>query len=667
MKRKFLIFVSIICLFGLNTLFSQDNPVLLTVAGEKITRDEFLAVYNKNNVQADVIDKKSLEEYLELFINFRLKVKEAEELGMDTAKSFVQELSGYRKQLAQPYLTDKDVTENLIKEAYERMKTDIRASHILMRVAEDALPKDTLEAWNKIMNIRKRILDGEDFGKLAYEYSEDPSARDRAEAENRPAIKGNSGDLGYFTVLQMYYPFETGAYNTKINDISMPVRTPLGYHIIKPTAKRESLGQVQVAHIMLRTNPGVSDEEANNVREKAFEIYKKIQEGSDFAELAKQYSEDRGSAGKGGILPWFGTGRMVPEFDSATFALKKAGDVSKPTQSIYGWHIIKLLERKPLPTWDEAKAELRVKIQKDGRSNLSKIAIINKIKKEYKFKENKKNLAPVYAQIDSSYYIGQWEYPKMSNLKKPLFTLAKQNYTQSDFMRFIESRQTPGVTGNIEQLINKQYIAFVEETCLTVENEKLEEKYPEFKALMREYRDGILLFELTDQKVWSKAVKDTMGLQEFHNENKLKYMWGKRLNADIYSCQNPETATLLREQLKAFADAPDTVDVQKEVLNALNAQSQLNVRLISGLFQADDHDVLSKIEWEKGLTPNVELNGLTFVVNVHDVELPRPKTLDEAKGIITADYQARLEARWIADLKAKFPVQVDKKVFDAIK
>ncbi|MBU1718312.1 MAG: peptidylprolyl isomerase, partial [Bacteroidetes bacterium] len=411
----------------------------------------------------------------------------------------------------------------------------------------------------------------------------------------------------------------------------------------------------------------MTEEEETAAKAKANEIYSKLVAGEDFVELAKQYSEDRGTSNKGGILPWFGTGRMVPEFDSATYLLKTNGDFSKPVRTLYGYHIIKLMDKKPIPTWDDAKSELKVRIQKDGRSRLSKLAVISRIKKDYKFKESRKTIAALYPLIDSSFFAGKWEAPKVNNLTKKMFNIGKNIYTQNDFAKFIESHQTPNVIGSIEVLVNKQYDAFVEDECVKYENERLEDKYPEFKALMKEYRDGILLFELTDQKVWSKAVKDTSGLKAFYDQNKLKYMWGKRADADIYVCKDAAAAEKVAVLLKELAPASDTLNIPKAIQSKINMDSQLNVKIETGLFQVEDHPALSKFAWQEGVSGPISADNSAVLVFIRGIELPRPKTLEEAKGIITADYQTNLENAWIVALKQKYPVKVNEQVLKDIK
>ena len=377
-------------LFGFGA-FAQNTNTLMTVGGDKVGKQEFENVFKKNNSKlAANPDEKTVREYLDLYINFKLKVLEAKNYGMDTAAAFKKELAGYRKQLAAPYLTDKEVTEQLINEAYDRSKKEIRASHILINCKEDASAKDTLAAYNKIMAIRKKILEKkEDFGKVAMESSEDPSA------------KTNKGDLGFFSVFAMVYSFENACYKAKQGTVTMPFRTKYGYHIVKVVDSRPAQGEVKVAHIMLRATAKLSKEDSLRNQNKINEVYKMLEGGQKFEELAKQYSEDKGSAKNGGILPVFGTGKMVPEFESEAFALKNVNDYSKPFTTSYGWHIVKLVERKSLPSFDAAKADIKAKISRDSRADINKQSFIVKLKKEYKFIETPASLKKFYSMISS--------------------------------------------------------------------------------------------------------------------------------------------------------------------------------------------------------------------------------------------------------------------------
>jgi len=661
MKRVIIYAISVLFCTMLNAQVNDD--VLLTVAGEKITKNDFLNVYKKNNVKDDVMDRKSLDEYLNLYINFKLKVKEAEEQKLDTFTSFKTELAGYRKQLAQPYLTDKQVDDNLVIEAYDRQQWDLRASHILIKLNKDALPEDTLAAYKRIMKIRERILKGEPFDKVAKETSEDNSARDREDPNSGSTVKGNGGDLGYFTVLDMIYPFENGAYNTKVGEVSMPIRTDYGYHLVKVTNKKPAMGKVVVAHIFVSVPKDAKPEDMASFKTKIDEAYAKLKSGSKFEDMAKEYSDDKGSAAKGGVLPGFGVNRMVPEFIEAIGKLKNPNDYSEPVQTVYGWHIIKLVEKTPIKSFDEEKAQLKSRIIKDSRSNKSKESVVNRIKYEYGFKEIPGVIKDFYTVVDSSIFDAKWEMTKAAGLTKTMFTIGDKAVNEQDFAKFIGIKQPKRNKMNIVAFINERYNAFVGESCIQYEDAKLEQKYPEFKSLMKEYRDGILLFELTDKKVWSKAIQDTTGLKDFYEKNKNKYMWDERLDASIFTCQNEKIAKSTRKLLKSYDSGKLS---QADLLKKINTDTIPSLKIERKLFNKKDNAIIDKIKWEKGVSDNMLVDNKTVFVMVHRLVAPEPKQIKEAKGLITADYQNYLEEEWIKQLRTKYPYEINQAVFESL-
>lgn len=662
MKRVLFIVLLNVVVFG--CLKAQNNdPALLTVAGEKVSKSEFLNVYKKNNIKGEVMDRKSLEEYLELFINFKLKVKEAEEQKLDTFTSFKTELAGYRKQLAQPYMTDKDVDEGLIKEAYDRAQWDIRASHILIRVDKNATPEDTLAAFNKIMKIRDRILKGESFESLAKEASEDPSARDREDPNSKSIVKGNGGDLGYFSVLDMIYPFENAAYNTKVGSISMPVRTDYGYHLIKVVNKKPAMGKVVVAHIFVSVPKDAKPEDLAGYKNKIDEAYTKLKGGTKYEDLVTEYSDDKGSAAKGGVLPAFGVNRMVPEFIDALTKLNNIGDYSEPVQTAYGWHIIKLIERKPIKSFEDEKAQLKTRIIKDTRSEKSKESVINRIKNENNFKEFPETLKDFYAVVDSTMLEGKWEASRSQHLTKTMFVIGNQNFTQTDFAQYLASKQSKGSKISLRALVNEKYDQYVEDMVLNFEDSKLETKYPEFKSLMKEYRDGIMLFELTDKKVWSKAIQDTTGLKEFYEPNKTKYMWDQRLDASIFTCKDASVAKGARKLVKNVMNGSLTED---DLLKKINIDSIPVLKIEHKKFLKGDNVMIDSVKWEKGISADMLKNNKTVFIVVYKVVAPEPKSIKEAKGLITADYQNYLEKEWIDQLRKKYSYEVNKDVFESL-
>jgi peptidyl-prolyl cis-trans isomerase SurA len=688
------------------TVSAQTDPTLLTIDGKPITKSEFEAVYKKNNGKDMSAEKKTVREYLDLFINFKLKVKEAEQMGLDTAASFTQELNGYKKQLSAPYLTDKDVTDNLVKEAYERNKTEVNASHILVKCAEDALPKDTIEAWQRI-NIIKNIISGKPVSKAQLEEYEanvkknqysgkaKPTAQDSAEVKKKinsikdidtqskiieakkdkkndlfeqvakivsedPSAKDNGGNLGYFTTLEMVYPFENAAFNTKPGSVSNIVRTRFGYHILKVIDKRPNSGEILTAHIMLRLTKEMKHDDSVKVKQKIDEIYTKLKAGEKFDELAKNFSEDKQTNTSGGQLSWFYERKFpVAEFAQRAFALKNNGDYTEPFMTKYGWHIVKRLDKHELPTFDAMKQELKTKVSRDSRSYLSKTSFIAKVKKEYNFKEMPKTKEEFYPLIDSNYFKASWKASSASKLTKDMFTLADKKYTQKDFANFLESRQTRRAKTDAASVINAQYKAFVDETCINYEETQLDRKYPDYRNLMQEYRDGILLFDLTDRKVWSKAVKDTVGLQAFYEKNKNNYLWDERADVSIYKCANTEIAKEVRKML-------EKKKTEKEITEKVNKNSQLNLAVENITYLKGENKNVDA-NWKEGISNDIAQDGKVLVIVVNKLLPKSPKKLAECRGMATADYQNFLEKDWIANLRNNHKVTVNDDVLNTIK
>ena len=631
-----------------------EDPIMLIVGGDAVTRAEFESIYRKNNSKDTASSRKALEEYLQLFINFKLKVKAAKVAGKDTAKAFQTELKGYRRQLAQPYLTDKNVNDKLIQEAYDRSKKDVKASHILISLSSESLPKDTLVAYTKAMKIRERLIKGEDFALLARQNSDDPSA------------KQNDGDLGYFTSMMMVYPFESAAYLTPIGEISAPVRTKFGYHILKVTNVRDAQGQVHVAHIMVKNPENAKDSIIAENKKKIDEINSKIKKGDDFGQLASQFSDDRSSGKNGGQLPWFGTGKMVPEFEKVAFDLKNDNDVSEPFRTPYGWHIVKRLERKGVQSFDEVKAELKSKISKDSRSQLSSDAVIARVKKENGFTEDFKALNEFILKVDTSFLSGRLKSETFKSMVKPLFVLGNEASTQYDFAEFLVQNQSrQAKDNNLESLVRKSYEYFKNEKIKAYEDVRLEQKYPEFRMLMQEYRDGIMLFEITDENVWSKALKDTLGLEEFHKQNLAKYMWSNRVEAVVYKSKDAKIAKATRKLVAKRAKKGTSIDA---IRSEINESSKLNLQTEIGVFSKGDNETVDGVNWVPGISVDkVNTDGSVTFVEITKVLEPTPKTLQEARGLITADYQTYLEQNWIKELRSKYPVEVKRDIFESIK
>ncbi len=508
----------------------KPDPVILTLGSTKVPLSEFLYVYKKNNdKQESVYSESSLKEYLDLYTNFKLKVINAQEKGMDTSSSFIKELDGYRKQLAQPYLTEKSATDKLVKEAYDRLKEEVNASHILIMCPPDADPADTLLAFKKISDLKRRSV-AENFESLAMQYSEDPSA------------KQNKGNLGYFTALQMLYPFEQAAYTTKIGDISKIVRTRFGYHIIKVHGRRAAQGTIKVAHIMARFNENATKQDSLNAKNKMIEIKSKLNKGEDFATLCSQFSEDDQSKSNGGELPAFSTGTMIGSFEDAAFALKNVNDISQPFMTPFGWHVVKLLEKNPLESFEKMESDIKAKVQRDSRSDLNKDILLARLKRENQLTEYPSVQKLAFAKGDTSLRSGKWTYKaddKLTDLT--LFKIKDQKYSVGRYFDFVASTQNPKKSNSPEYLMKLAYNEFVNKSLIDYEDAHLAEKYEDFRMLLREYREGILLFAMMDSKVWSKALEDTAGLRAYFNKHKDKYRWDRRAKATIFSAVDDKT------------------------------------------------------------------------------------------------------------------------------
>ena len=542
---------------ALGVALPPPGPAIETLGTTAVPAREFAYVYKKNNgTAADYGTRASVAEYLNLYTNFRLKVLDAERHGLDTTQAFRRELDGYRQQLAQPYLTEKGVTDQLVHEAYDRMSQEINASHILIRVAPDAAPADTLAAYQKIMALRQRVTGGEDFGTVARATSEDPSAKE------------NGGKLGYFTAMQMVYPFESAAYRTPVGQVSQPIRTRFGYHIIKVNDRRPAQGEVKVAHLMVRVTPQAPKADSAAAHKKIDELYTRLQKGENWNKLVSQFSEDAGSAPNGGELPAFGTGRMIPAFEEVAFKLQKPGEIAPPVQTPYGWHIIKLVEKQPIASFESMKPTLTSKVGKDSRSELNRAAFLKRVRQEDQFREVPAAKALAFAQADTALVRGRYKYSaaglrpvsvggKGGKAVKPggdqlaLFTIMTQAYPVADFLAYAQQNQRPRPTASPEFAMQQLYDQYVDQKLTDYERDHLPIKYEDYRMLVQEYRDGILLFQLMDQKVWSKAIEDTTGLRKFFGANQANYQFGQRVRGTVISAASPAVLARAQRELAA--------------------------------------------------------------------------------------------------------------------
>ena len=640
---------------------AQDEAVL-TVGEESVSLADFEHIFLKNN-RDSVITEAALDEYMELFINFKLKVQAAEALGMDTVETFQKELAGYRTQLARPYLTNNELLDELVRQAWERKQEEVRARHILVSCSEQANPVDTLKAWKRANAMRTRILNGEDFEAVALSKagSDDPSVRD------------NGGDLGWFSAFQMVYPFEEAAYTTAVGDLSPIVRTRYGYHFLEVTGRRDARGEIRAAHIMIRTKEGADDATLKAAEERINSIHDLLSKGIPWEELALKMSEDASTASKAGELPWFGTGKMVEEFENAAFGLTEDGQISAPFKTSYGWHIVKRLEYRAPATFEASKRELQKKVSRDSRSELTRASFLENLKAEYNYTSNAtaiKSLKRIAAKQDSVFFPG---HPLANVPSKTaaatLRTIGDESATVADFVDYLNIVKIRNADAGANTVIDEQLTSWSDKLLLDYEDARLEAKHDDFRLLMEEYHDGILLFELTDEKVWSKAVKDTAGLEAYHAAHVGDFMWDTRAEVDIFTCADEKAVKAAR---KAVKKGKDLVAFQRDY----NAENGNSITLTSGRFSEGDNtwgdrvlaDAAAGALSEKAPAFATYEGGgdETVLVHVGAVRSPEPKTLAEARGQVIAAYQDHLEAEWIEALRAGTTVEVNRALLQTL-
>ena len=638
MKKIFLLILCIVhCALCIN-LKAQDE-VLMTINGEPITKSEFEYIYNKNNSD-NAIDKKTLDEYVELFVNFKLKVAEAKAQGLDTTKTFKRELNGYRKQLAKPYLTDAELEDALFQEAYSHFSEDCEVSHILIKTEGD----DTLTSYNKALEVIARLNAGEDFGKVADETSADQS------------VARNHGYLGWFTALQLVWPFEKAMYDLPLNQISTPIKSDYGYHVIKVHNRRPAWGQVNARHIMKVCSESMTPDMQNKKYQEMVEIKKRLDAGEDFATLAKEVSDDKASAQKGGDLGWFGIGRMVREFEVATYALN-AGETSEIIKTRFGYHIINLKEKRGVEPFEKKKADIQRMMQYDSRSTAAKTSFINKLKKEYNFQINNnevikaKVLAVQYADNDSLLKIKAVEHDGA------LITFADQQITTSELVSYYVMTKAMGtdMDTKIDQIAEMKLMQY--------EDSQLENKYTDFANLMKEYHDGILLFEVSNHEVWEKAIKDKKGLEKYFKQNRKNYTWSEpRYRGFVVKCKDEATAKRLNKEIKRMN--PDSV--VNYVRTKVNNDSITFATIERGLWKQGENSHVDLTQF-KQTNKQVEVNEKLPIVITIGKKLKKPETYIDVRGIITADYQNHLEKLWIENLRNKYTVEINQEVLNTLR
>ncbi len=648
------IFIILICLkfpgpsLAWKSAQHQDDP-LLTIGGRPVDKDELIYLIskgkttNENGIKG--MSREEFDENLDMFINYKLKIREAEALGLDKTEEFYLEFESFKENLKAPFLIKNSLEEGELRKAYTRMQEVVRASHILLQFPPKATKDDSLIVLKMALKLRDQIQNGENINELAVEHSDDPSARI------------NKGDLGYFTALQMVQPFEDAAFTLSPGQVSDPVLTNFGYHIIKVQDRLTNPGNVKVSHILVRIDQDKPNGE-DLAKRKVADIYVEIQkESTVWEDIVRNYSEDPASSQKGGILPWFSVGSMIPEFEMTAFSLTEIGEVSTPVRTQYGYHILRLEDKKPLDSFEVMEETIRSRILRDSRSTMIQSQVMAIQKSRYSFDENEMAIARLKAELNGVTKSTFSQVLKEKGLEsEPLFTLNGKTYRAKDLASFMENEEiTLKSKASVFDTWYERYAAKhlneAEEADLSVNNK-------EYKMLLNEYRDGILLFSLMNEQVWQKGITDTVGQRSFYQKNISSYQWKNRVDAYIVKI-------LDRTKLESARTTLSGKSLDEQLVmkfdSSYQASSPLAFDTERGLFEYADHPVLSQAKLNQKYQ-EIEVDGDLYIILLGEDVSAGPKQFADTRGIVIRDYQEYLDATLIENLKRKYPIQVSSKV-----
>ncbi|MBK7427620.1 MAG: peptidylprolyl isomerase [Saprospiraceae bacterium] len=561
-----------------------QDPVLFTVEGVPVHVSEFDYIYKKTNGNNADYSTASIQEYLDLYIKFKLKVQKAKEMELDTIASLSRELEGYRRQLADSYLVDKEVTDKMIEDVYKRMLSEREVAHILFKIKPNATNQDSTVAIARAQRAIDALKTGSDFAKIARGSSEDPT------------VETNGGNLGYLTAMlpEGFYAFENAIYNTPVGQVSEIVFSPMGVHVLKVLSERPARGEIEVAHILIRDPENMPIEGAAQKAQKAYDLLKA---GGNFEEVALDMSDDKLTSSKGGYLGFFGINKYEKAFEDAAFALTKNGDFTKPVKTRIGWHVILRKDQKGIEPLPKIKSRLQNQITQDSRFEMGKKQMIDRIKKDAGFKEDPAALAEYIKTLDQEFLSYKWQANNELPVKT-LFTLGTTQHTNLDFNEYLLRNQRKRLQvardSQVQLTAMLLYNDFVSESCIKFEEAKLEVKYPEFKALMREYEEGILLFEATKMLVWDKASQDTVGLSKFHSANREKYMWDERAEWMMYTLTDVDEKAA--KKIYEYAKTKSAEQTQKK----FNKKKKVVVTTELRMIEKANATQMTGVEWAAG-------------------------------------------------------------------
>ncbi|WP_019038969.1 peptidylprolyl isomerase [Psychroflexus tropicus] len=638
MKPLFSFCIVFLC-FNLISHAQIKNETLFTIDHEEFSVGEFLNSYQKN---ADIIESssESIEQHLERYINFQLKLKSAYDLQLDTLQKFKKEFQRYYKQIADSYISNGEVTEAMVKETYDRTKKEIRASHILLNLPKHE--KDTVETYQKALMIKKRIDEGEPFERLAIQYSEDPS------------VKKNAGDLNWFNTFKMVYEFENAAYNLEVGEVSNPVRSDFGYHIIKKTGERPSKGQLKTAHIMLLPGDSLQDPELRIQK-----IYARLQSGEDFHELAKQYSQDPNSASKGGYISAFTLGGLnSKEYENQAYALENPGDYTEPFKTRFGWHIVKLIEIIPLQPYVEVKEDYKKRLKSSSRSKILVSKIREDLEQLYTVDINSEAKAYFITLLDESFDKGKWRYePLEGDASKTIIQVEDLTVDVKTFGEYLERQQrTLSKIPDRDVVLDKAIDELVYKKLLEYHKTQLPKIDPDFGDRIMEYKNGILIFDYMNSQVWQPVAEDTLAQKEYYKSKTSKFFKPAEVRGQLYTSQSKASLKELRSKLK-----------EKKVNDTTSVAYAKDIIMENVSLEKVSSKLPKRFKMKAGVSRIYEHLGQYLLMNVVEVKDSRLLEFKEVNGRIISLLQEEREDLLISNLRSTYDVEVENEVVQNLK
>ena len=623
---------------------NQNQSVLMTVGGKPVYKDDMVYLISKGSGDktSPGISREEFEENLELFVDYQLKVREAEELGLDKTEEFQSEFASFKETLIAPFLIKNSIEEGELRKAYSRMQEIIRASHVLFQFPPNASTEDSMIVLKMALKVKSEIENSGNINDLAVQYSDDPSAL------------ANKGDLGYFTSLQMVQPFEDAAYGLQVGQVSDPVLTNFGYHIIQVKDRQPNPGQVRVSHILVRFDPADPTQE-ENARRKIADIYTEIQkESTIWEDIVKNFSEDPGTKDRGGVLPWFGVGNMIPEFEMAAFSLTEIGEVSPPLRTQYGYHILRLEGKMPIDSFEEMEESIRSRILRDSRSNVIQSQVVAIQKSRYGFQENEPTVQSLSVRLNDS-PLSEFQNLLASSplAESALFTFQGKTYTAADLGKYSQTQEI--INRGKVPTFDFWYDRFVSEILAKAEEKDLEATNKEYQMLLKEYRDGILLFSLMNKEVWEKGITDSLGQREYFRQNLDNYQWGERIEAFLVKILDPNSLDAAKAHL---AGNGYNESIIQSFESQLKSKSPLAFQTESGVYEYRNHPVLSNLDLNQSFQ-EIKADGATYLVLTGQKIPAGPRKFEESRGLVIRDYQKHLEETLVAKLKSKYPVVIN--------